>query len=183
MEQYSQLELFSKVEGSRRRRSSAFFSRIWAYEKVILLVIGFLVCAAVAFSLGVEKGRHIAGIKGIPAVAKASPRPVAVKPVAAKPATLRPLASRPATTQVIARQPVQAPPVSGAYTIQLASYKSRDLAQQEADALKKKGLTPVFVSKGEYVVLCVGNFVNKETAKSLLPALEKQYRDCFIRRI
>ena len=69
------------------------------------------------------------------------------------------------------------------YTIQLASYQSRKYADRAAEKLKKRGLSPLILSKGEYIVLCVGNFSDKKTAYSLLAEFKKQYRDCFVRRL
>lgn len=69
------------------------------------------------------------------------------------------------------------------YTIQIASYAGKTSAQREMDTLKKQGLLPVIKSSGNYTVLCVGNFPDKATAKSLLTQLKKKYRDCYIRRL
>jgi len=79
-------------------------------------------------------------------------------------------------------QAAQLAKVSG-YTIQIATFKGQDNAQQEITALKKQGLIPVLRPSGKYKVLCVGNFPNQETAKSLLTQLKRKYRDCYIRRL
>ena len=158
----SQLELFSQSGAHRGRRAgigNSFLRRIWAYEKTILMTMGFIITAMVAFSLGVEKGRQ-------PVMQADRPKLI--------PEQQQPL---------VERKPAAVIPSPQNYTIQLASYKSKTSAQKEADSLKKKGLSPLIVSKGRYAVLCVGSFSDKENAKALLAELEKQYRGCFIRRI
>jgi cell division septation protein DedD len=70
-----------------------------------------------------------------------------------------------------------------AVTIQIASYKKREYAQREAEKLKKKGLMPRIIIKGSFSVLYVTASANKDSAKSLLAELQKEYKGCFIRRI
>jgi hypothetical protein len=65
----------------------------------------------------------------------------------------------------------------------VASYQSKTHAQKEAEALRKKGVTPLVLSKGDYIIVCVGNFSNRDAAKSLLLDLRKRYQDCYIRRL
>jgi cell division septation protein DedD len=72
---------------------------------------------------------------------------------------------------------------NGVYTIQVASFKGKSNAQKEADLLRKRGYKASFLNSGSYVILCVGNFPNKETAQALLPELSKYYKDCRIRRL
>jgi hypothetical protein len=74
-------------------------------------------------------------------------------------------------------------PQGRGYTIQIASYAGTMSAQQEVATLKKQGLLPVLRSSGKYTVLCVGNFPDQATAKSLLTQLKRKYRDCYIRRL
>ena len=73
--------------------------------------------------------------------------------------------------------------VSLYYTIQLASYKKESSAKKEAEALKKKGFLPLVLNKGEYTIVCVGNFKYKNNASPLLPELRKRYQDCFVSRL
>jgi hypothetical protein len=190
-QQYSQLELFSGVEGLPRAHPQSFLSRVWGYEKIILFTIGFIVATVIAFSLGVEKGRRLSDAKNTqrldtaykkaPVVIPSQGKTIKIQPQTVTPKTPLPIAPRQGTT--LALRPSVTVQGAAFYTIQVASYKSRGLAQQEVEALKKKGLNPVLAPKGIYVVLCVGKFSTKETAKALLSELTKQYRDCFIRRI
>ncbi len=205
----SQLELFSSggsTELDRRiERDSSFFARIRAYEKTILIIIALVVIGIIGFALGIEKGRKMASIRleehrNEPSQAPVSPsgQPPAV-PVVNAPVVVplvQPAADVPrvVVTMPVAQNPVLAPEKSlepvkketggtGRYTIQLASYKSKAYAQKESDQLKKKGYSPVIVSKGDYVVLYVGRFQSKEKAQSLLAEFRKHFSGCYIRRL
>ena len=180
---YSQLELFSQSKDydrlrSKQKMSKTFLSYIWNYEKTLLIIIGFIISGIVSFSLGVEKGKKLAILK------TNSHLDIAVK------------IQQPAinlTTSQNRYQPVikkqdsiqQAEPKNYIqnYTIQVASYQSKTHAQKEAEALRKKGVTPLVLSKGDYIIVCVGNFSNRDAAKSLLLDLRKRYQDCYIRRL
>ncbi|MFH1190627.1 MAG: SPOR domain-containing protein [Candidatus Omnitrophota bacterium] len=72
---------------------------------------------------------------------------------------------------------------STGYTIQLATFKNKQLALQEAQRLLKEGLIPMAFAKGDYIVLCVGKFSNQESAQPLLIQLQRTYAGCRIRRL
>ena len=162
----NQLELFSQSNASiQRLRStdSSFLARIRQYEKTILIIIAIIISSIVSFSLGVEKGKKI-------------------------PQTVQPAAQLSERLQVVpkpqsAREDQKIQESIGSFTIQIASYKSKTLAQKEAQSLKKKGLSPAVLSKGGYNVLCVGNFSSKKEAQTLLLELKKRYAGCYIRRL
>ncbi len=69
------------------------------------------------------------------------------------------------------------------YTIQVASFKNKELALAQAQLLKKDGLTPLVFAKGNYIILCVGKFSNQESAQPLLIQLQRTYAGCRIRRL
>jgi cell division septation protein DedD len=70
------------------------------------------------------------------------------------------------------------------FTVQVASYKSERFAQKEADALKKKGYSDVYVmNKGKFVILCVGKFTSKDGADKLTKKLRNNYQDPVVRRL
>lgn len=170
-ENNSQLELFSQAKAYGNTKSGAthksFLGYIRGYEKALLMIIAFITTIIVSFSLGVEKGKRTQ-------IANSD--------------THLDLALKTQTTAVKAApdaMPQQGTPeyIHNYYTIQLASYQNKTSAQKEAEALKKRGLAPLIVSKGKFSVLYVGNFPNKKTAESLLVELRKRYRDCLIRRL
>ena len=69
------------------------------------------------------------------------------------------------------------------YTIQVATFKNKQLALREVQSLLKEGLTPMAFAKGGYIVLCVGKFSNQESAQPLLIQLQRTYAGCRIRRL
>lgn len=69
------------------------------------------------------------------------------------------------------------------YTIQVATFKNKQLALGEAQLLLKEGLTPMVFAKGDYIILCVGKFSNQESAQPLLIQLQRAYAGCRIRRL
>ena len=69
------------------------------------------------------------------------------------------------------------------YTIQLATFKNKQLALREVQLLLKEGLTPMVFAKGGYIILCVGKFSNQEGAQPLLIQLQRTYAGCRIRRL
>jgi hypothetical protein len=177
MENSEQLELFlGKEEDSKSaspKRSNPLIAGIRKSERILVTVVVFALSSIISFSLGVEKGKRLALTKG----------PVAASFDLAAAKTRHPTAqaSAPAVTSAVPSPEVTA--VIQGYTIQLASYKSLSSAQIEAQALKKKGLTPIILTKSGYKVLCVGRFNNKETAQQLLSELSKRYEGCRIRRL
>jgi len=164
----SQLELFSQTKNlsdlKARKAGNPFLAYIWNYEKTILTIIGLVTMSIISFSLGVEKGKRLSMAKFNSRLDIALTAPASIPKV---------------TEKVEEKVEEKAP----GYTIQLASYKTKTHAQKETELLKKKGLSPLVLSKGSYAVLCVGNFSNRETAQSLLSELRKRYRDCYIRRL
>lgn len=178
---HSQLELFSQIKRSQQVNQSPgkfFIYQMRIHEKAIILIIAFIATGIISFSLGIEKGKgFISQNQRInsridTAVNKPQPRPLAG--VSALPDA--------AISNQEASQPVKGQ-VTSAYTIQVASYEKKIFAQKEAQALKKKGLSASVLSKGKYLIVCVGNFSNRNAAEPLLSELKKRYRDCMIRRL
>lgn len=171
-----QLELFSdpqedpKTAASRAQKNS-FLTRIWGYEKTVLIILALLVTAIVAFSLGVEKGKRTL-VKQIPVFVN---EPAAVVEIAKQAEPLAPLAAPEVKPVAVAQK--------GNYTIQVASFKAASHAKKEAMLLKKRGFESLTLKSGIYTILCVGKFPNKETAQPLLTELRKYYKSCYIRRL
>lgn len=203
---YSQMELFSENASQdmpQERVSGSFRDYIRAYEKIVFLFIGLVIVGIVSFCLGVERGKTIAMTKlsarfdvarASAVAAKNSGRSVQMStfalPAASQPQSAR---TRPAASPVLKPQPQgpvpeQAEPQQGpkgqaGYTIQVASFKNAVFATQETNALKKKGFPAAAVSQGEYTVVYVGKFTNKEMAQPLLSQLRQTYRNCYVRRL
>ncbi len=177
--EYDQLELFSQGSVGNQAKpyaSKAFLSYLSRYEKVVLIIIGFIITGIASFSLGVEKGKNSVMLK------TDSRLDIAVKPIPAE-------VSVPVSRQLTKTQqdlPVKKEEVKEYiqnYTIQVASFANKENAQKEADILKRKGLSALILSKGKFCIVCVGNFSKREEAETLLAKLKKQYQDCRIRRL
>ncbi|MFA5335639.1 MAG: SPOR domain-containing protein [Candidatus Omnitrophota bacterium] len=150
------------------------------YEVLAVALMGLLVLGAIVFALGVERGRGLAGtdISAATAELAAVPEPVVAAPV------------EPVTIQVAeAPKPVAAPtarptakPTAKPYTIQVASYKARDMADKELSRLKGQGYNAEVVKKGSYYILCAGSFESKDAAKQTFAAMQKKYKGCIIRK-
>jgi hypothetical protein len=176
-----QLELFSQAKSGVQGNASAskvFITCISKYERVLLIFIGFVITGIISFSFGVEKGKSSAMLKTdshLDIAAKVVPAPIVVAaPVFDKAANNEPYQL---AKEIKSKEFIQN------YTIQVASYMNRISAQKDAEALKKKGLSTTVLSKGKFSVVCVGSFMNREEAETLLPRLKKQYQDCRIRRL
>ena len=176
--EYNQLELFSQAKSHNQAKapiSKALMRYISKYERTILIIIGFVITGIASFSLGVEKGKSFILLK------TDSHLDIAVKPKSSL--------SVSAPKQITKDQQYQPKEKDELkeyiqnYTIQVASFLNRINARKEADTLKRKGLSPLVLSKGKFSIVCVGNFSKREEAESLLPKLRKQYQDCRIRRL
>jgi len=173
-----QLELFSQTKGRNQTKTGAsklFISYISKYEKAILIIIGFVITGIASFSLGVEKGKNFILLK------TDSHLDIAVLP--------KPSSTVSTPKQITKDQQYQSKEKDELkeyiqnYTIQVASFLKRVNARKEADTLKRKGLSPLVLSKGKFSIVCVGNFSKRKEAESLLPKLRKRYQDCLIRRL
>ncbi|MDD5120122.1 MAG: SPOR domain-containing protein [Candidatus Omnitrophica bacterium] len=66
-QEYVQPELFTQSEDSGQYKPqiprNPFFLRIRNYEKAMLFVMGMVILSIISFSLGVEKGKHVARVE------------------------------------------------------------------------------------------------------------------------
>jgi hypothetical protein len=194
-----QFEIFTSDDNllaSEMKRKS-FLTCIWGHEKVVLMIIAFLTVGLVAFSLGFEKGKksgsRVAGItnnaanaagESVGAVQVAPLKQEAVTEVKEKKIELLP------RVNVVEYSPGGRGLASdsqshnkNSYTIQVASYKTLNSAEKEARQLKSRGFNPLVLSKGDFSVVCVGQFINKGQAAEKMQELRKRYQDCFVRRL
>jgi len=186
-----QLELFKTLRGDsgfRENQKKGFFSFARPYEKPILLTIVILIITVVAYCLGIERGKGIA-LQGAPSLANPKEKlTVRQTDSISTEKDSGPEAVNLKQKNIDVAQNQQGPYADKKednqyYTIQVATYNTNALAQKEAERLKKNGYNPLIVNKGKYVVLCVGNYKDKESARSVLVRLKKQYLDCFMRRL
>jgi cell division septation protein DedD len=110
----------------------------------------------------------------------ASTRTAALAPV-------KPVAKAVVAKSVVNKPTTKAPPekvVDKGYTVQVASYKSDSMAQKESADLKRKGLESFVITKGNYLIVCVGRFSGaqaQDEAKKMFNKLKKQYKDSIVR--
>ncbi len=170
----AQLELFNEGDAARLSLNTpnSFFGFVRGYEKVAILLILFIACAIAFYSLGFEKGKKLAAV--MPPIQPAERFETAQSP-------------KPELPVIYPLPPQQPPSLLAAekkkFTIQLASFKNKAAALKEAAALKKKGLQPLVLSKGSFIILCVGNFSDKNNANQTLSLLKRKYQDSYVRRL
>lgn len=150
-----------------------------SYEALIIILIGAVLVASIIFSLGVERGRSLnTGDVELPAP---------IQPVVAVPAQVTPVvAEAPKPAPKPAPKAAEAPKSPAAadkpYTIQVASYKARGLADKEIPKIKAMGYSADVVKKGDYFVLSAGPFATADAAKQAVAAIGKKYKGCIIRK-
>jgi len=192
----SQIDFLShvggKAEGSAPPRYMAAQISLSLENLVIFSIVAIMV-VIFSFSLGIERGKGVAltpaagsdldvkeattPSKGAGKVEKASGK-TEVKEFKSDTQDVK--SHMPAVKAVAKAKPV----ASGAYTLQVASYKGIKSAQREADKLKQKGFDKVYVlPKGTYTIVCVGNFQNKEDASDVKRQLNNRYQGSVVRRL
>ncbi len=187
-----QLELFSGSEsaggGGETKVSGAFLQYLRAYEKTVLFIILLLAVSVLSFIAGVENGKSSV-LKRLAVMRRQQEAAAAAQPQPARQAAIPAEAQPAAPVQPKSAVPQQsvpavpAPRITGKYTVQLASYKSKEQALKEAQALQKRGLAPAVIYLKPYFVLCSGSFQENRTAELWRLKLKKQYRDCYVRRL
>lgn len=182
----TQLELFSAADNERisvKNSSGAFFEKIASYEKNIILGICFIVIFIASYALGIEKGKKInlgenKNITLKAPISRANALPEPTVKIIATPVDKKEGKSAP---QDLGRD--EKLDVENAYTVQVASFKNRALAEREKTTLGKKGFQAYLLAKNKFVIVCVGSFENKDTAQLSLKQLKRIYGDCLIRKL
>ena len=166
-------------------------------ENLVILVILGIMIALFSFSLGVERGRSLAaqsldekaaaawsvGGRRLAAVASV---PVAVKPTVTVNSSTRISGNAGFIHSNAAKvtQPATMASSTGSnkWTVQVATYKNENYAQQEALGLKSKGY-PTFILKSKgFFLVCVGNFGSQTQADSFSQKLQAKYKETQVRR-
>ena len=172
---------------------------------VIFTILGIMV-ALFSFSLGVERGKHLAAQALDERVSSAwnvGARTMAVPAVAAvavqqaqpqlrvlpnhgylslnirrvQPVSMERAVARPKPVNIVTTAAT-----GNRFTLQAATYGNEEYAKQDALLLKAKGFQSFLIKNGKYWLVCVGNFVSKENASEFTRKLPGQYRDSQIRR-
>ncbi len=191
---HTQIELFPFLAGRTHSRVSRprylLKDLTLSVENTIVLCIIFVMAVVLFFSFGVERGKQI--VKG----ALAEPTvTVTVLPASEVPSgkvaerSLTPVGNTKALPVQAAgkESPASAPSPEkiekGTFTIQVASFKEKGMAQMEAKRLKSKGYEIFVLPKGKHSIVCIGKFAIKDEATEFSNKLKNTYNDCLVRRL
>ena len=178
-----------------------------SYEQAVLATVTLVIGGLVLFSLGMERGKRVAGLSplsarpaassargvafaenGAPGAARITVSMTPALPavvVAARPATTTVAASATATTSRSVMPAATAAPATarqGAYTIQLATFSQPSLAEEELRLLRRRGYQPFVLKTRQYTAVCVGAYATRQDAARQLATLKSSYRDSFVRQ-
>lgn len=153
-------------------------------EQVIFCGILLILTFCLIFFLGVLRGRSLSVAGHIPAapVRVLTPRPV-LSP--SKTPSLAPGTSLKSAAPIIPLAPSQTRSLvdlNKPYTIQLVTYKKKDLAEKDVSGLRQSGFYSFIIPSGDYFQVCVGQYASKDQAKQDLRAFGGKHKDCFLRR-
>lgn len=188
----NQIELFgaeSKSGASLEASPRVFTAQlILSSENLVILTICAILVIIFTFSLGIERGKRLALNPQESVITKAMHQEKKSEPVVEK--VKEPVGVQEMDSTTIAKNVTQAivddvaKVAQNGFTIQVASYKTEKPALREAENLKKKGYDDVYIlNKGQYVILCVGNFPSKAGAQQLTKKLKSNYQDLVLRRL
>jgi cell division protein FtsN len=77
---------------------------------------------------------------------------------------------------------IDAPEELSLYTIQLASFKKRELARRERSRLREKGIDARIARRGEWFQVFANGYNDIGEAKKAKEIFSYEYSDCFIRK-
>lgn len=85
-------------------------------------------------------------------------------------------------TQTVPPPPQRKEPVAGKYTVQIASYITRETADQALEKAKRemKGIDFFLIGTKQFA-LCAGSYETREAANRALTEFQKRYGDSFVR--
>ncbi len=195
----TQQELFNEFSGelkkterfpsiSRPQKPILFSTSV---EQIILVSIILILAGCLIFFLGILRGKFLASKGQVTAPVRIAPepvRPTAVTSIAPKQAAAPLLKVKPSAASVAlpAKASVKPSPatldLNKHYTIQLVTYKKKDLAEKEVAGLRRNGFYSSIIASGDYYQVCVGQYATKEEAKKDLKVFGSKYKDCFLRR-
>lgn len=203
-----QFELFPGASpgslGPQPQPRLMFSSITLSGENIIVLTVFVFLAIIVSFSFGVEKGKRVIAradslmpqkvvISSVPSKTAVVQRPVAASRPQTVVAPVQKVPAKQVSNTVVAKTSISAPQLKAApvtttasgnfYTVQVASFKKQEFADQEARGLKKKGYETFIVAKGQHLILCAGRFGDQNAAKVFVGKLKSKYKDCLVRRL
>lgn len=184
----SQFELFSSSsDDSTGKKKSPYLlaNLVLSFENIIILAIVTFMGLVLSFSFGVERGKRVSKVNELDTNKAAVDSNINASFLSSAIESENVNIDLPEGSidknDVILKNDGKIS--ENVYTVQVASFKKEKYAQLEAVKLQKKGFDIFVISKGDYSVVCVGKFLDKDNAKMLLQKLRKLYKDCLVRRL
>ena len=164
-------------------------------EQLLLSAILAILLGCLIFFLGMVRGRSSSDLPAMTSAPKMTTivptKQIATPTMAPITAPVAPSSVKVAVTNlpiapnrnvIVLNNKDTVPNPAKPYTIQLVTYKKRDLAEQEAFELKKTGIFAQVIPSGTYFVVAAGQYENSQEAQKDLGLLRKKYKDCYLRR-
>ena len=204
----TQQELFNQFSGelkkaerfpsiSRPQKPILFSTSV---EQIILVSILLILAGCFIFFLGIMRGKALASKDQIAVSARPAPlapqgdlkrvqpvravvtTQVTVKEVVATTPKVKLAAPAVLPAKALAKPSPATLDLNKPYTIQLVTYKKKDLAEREVAGLRRNGFYSAIIASGDYYQVCVGQYAAKEEARKDLKVFGSKYKDCFLRR-
>lgn len=157
-----------------------------SYEALIIILIGLILIISVIFSLGVERGRNLefteAPYKDAQPATETTAEEEEIQPLEKPVDIQKQPEAKPKEQEIAKAVALESAYGEKPFTIQVATYKTRALADKESLRLKNIGYPSDVIKKKELFIVCVGSYAKKELAQQTLKDLKKMYKDCYVRR-
>lgn len=156
-------------------------------EQIIFYAIVFVLYSCAVFFFGVLRGKSLegpgAGVYSAVRTAPPAARPAVAPQREQTPAVQRaaPVASDPTPRAVTYATAMTSDP-SKPYTIQLLSHRKKDYADRDAGMLRQAGVQTFVSRKGNYYIVCAGQYASSDEAAADLRYFRQKFKDCFLRR-
>lgn len=163
-------------------------------EKIIFIAIGIVLSMVIVFALGVERGRSIEtaateNLEEPPVTAdkpqdtvKASAK-ITMPPQTAQPKAIIAAAATAGSPSPVQKAVAQSEPddiKARPFTIVAAAHNGRDTAALAINWLKKEGYPAYLKQDGQYFLVCVGPYANKNAAQAALGRVKRLYKDAYV---
>lgn len=173
----TQAEFFSDLAGMTKKAKKVKFrlekvAVSLSYEYLMILAIGLIMLLIVCFSLGVERGKHLAQFK------TEDIKQIKQEQVQKAPAQKAP---EPEEQRIKIKVASSKETFNKTFPyIQVASFRTQKHAKKEMELLSDRGYRPFALTWGKYKVVCVGGYKNEDEASKDLRQLKNVYADCIL---
>lgn len=197
----SQFELFpasSEKIPQIEKRNFSFNSITLSTDNIIIIFIGLILAGVLFYSYGVESGKNVVLATGEgqvekKAVQKQKNDVLLHSADSSVTATSKNVESKqkPESDGIKVNEQIIEMPIpldnqlviDEGYTIQVASFKLEKNAKEEAGKIKDLGHESFVLPKGNYSIVCVGRFIERNKARAFSNRLKGKYNDCLVRRL